>query len=522
MEESMGKYVVGIDVGTTGSKAMVFDLKGNVIGKGYREYKLSEPKPNWVEVGAQFLMDITFEAVKDAVADSKVPNSEIDSIGFSVNRSSFCLVDENLKAIDDKFYVWLDSRAESIMAEMNGKISAAKRNEITGMPGFNIFAAAKYYWVKQNEPETYKKTKYFSTVGSYVMYGFGADKFAVEISDGTVSGLMDVRTLGWNKELADALGFDLAKFPPLCKPGEVVGTIKADVAAKTGLAVGTKIVAGSGDQQLAAMGAGVIRDGAVSLTIGTFGLLAIGLAKPDFAALEGLMIPCSPVLGVFEVEGPQTSGATCYRWLRDTLCAEDAAEAEKKGVDPYVLMSEKYISKSAPGSNGVIFYSALFGSGYPTWDTNATGMFLGLRNTHTKADMVRSVMEGITLEARRILEGVLAAGVQMDDVITVTGGASKSPEWRQIIADIMNRNIRTLDVADAAVLGAAGLAAIGAGLLKNVEEVVGSMVRFGKVYKPIPANVAVYNRVAEVYKAAYDGLKSTGVFTKLADIRPKG
>ncbi|MCL2126755.1 MAG: FGGY family carbohydrate kinase [Treponema sp.] len=517
----MGKYVMGIDVGTTGSKAMVFDLSGNVVGKGYREYKLDEPKPNWVEVGARFLLDITFEAVKEAVADSKVTNSEIEAIGFSVNRSSFCLMDDKLNVIDDKFYIWLDSRAESVMSELNGKISPAQRNQITGMPGFNIFAAAKYYWVKVNEPETYKKTKYFSTVDSYVMYGFGADKFAVEISDGTVSGLMDVRTLDWNRELADVLGFDMAKFPPLCKPGEVVGTIKEDVAAKTGLAASTKIVAGSGDQQLAAMGAGVIRDGAVSLTIGTFGLLAIGLAKPDFAALEGLMIPCSPVLGVFEVEGPQVSGATCYRWLRDTLCAEDVAEAEKRGIDPYVLMSEKYISKSVPGSNGVIFYSALFGSGYPTWDTNATGMFLGLRNTHTKADMVRSVMEGITLEARQILEGVLAAGVQMDNIITVTGGASKSPEWCQIIADIMNRKIRTLDVADAAVLGAAGLAAIGAGKLKNVDEVVNNMVRFGKVYDPIPANVATYNKISEVYKAAYQSLKSTDVFTKLAEIRPQ-
>jgi xylulokinase len=516
----MGKYVVGIDVGTTGSKAMVMDLAGKVIGKGYREYKLNEPKPNWVEVGAQFILDITFEAVKDAVADSGIPNTEIEAIGFSVNRSSFCLMDENLKVIDDKFYIWLDSRAESVMNEMNGKISAARRNEITGMPGFNIFAAAKYYWVKQNEPETYARTKYFSTVASYIMYGFGAG-FAVEISDGTVTGLMDVRTLDWNRELADALGFDMAKFPPLCKPGEVVGTIKADIAAKTGLALGTKIVAGSGDQQLAAMGAGVIRDGAVSLTIGTFGLLAIGLAKPDFSALQGLMIPSSPTLGVFEVEGPQVSGATCYRWLRDTLCTEEIAEAAEQGLDPYTVMDKKFVAKSTPGSNGVIFYSALFGSGYPTWDTNATGMFLGLRNTHTKADMVRSVLEGITLDARNILEGVLAAGVKMDDVITVTGGASKSPVWCQIIADIMNRKIRTLDVPDAAVLGAAGLAAIGAGLLKNLDEVVGSMVHFGEIYQPKAENVEIYNKVFAVYRAAYEGLKNADVFTRLADLRPK-
>jgi xylulokinase len=311
----------------------------------------------------------------------------------------------------------------------------------------------------------------------------------------------------------------MEKFPPLCKPAEVVGTIKDDIAKKTGLAVGTKIVAGSGDQQLAAMGAGVIKDGAVSLTIGTFGLLAIGLAKPDFAALEGLMIPSSPTLGVFEVEGPQVSGATCYRWCRDTLCAEEVAEGEAKGVDPYVIMDEKYLQKSAPGSNGVIFYSALFGSGYPTWDTNATGMFLGLRNTHTKADIVRSVIEGITMEARHILESVLAAGVVMDDVITITGGVSKSKTWCQTVADVMARKIRTLVVSDAAVLGAAGLAAMGAGLISGPDELVRNMVKFGDNYEPIPANVEIYDKAFDAYKAAYYGLKERDVFVKLADLR---
>ncbi|MDR1512710.1 MAG: hypothetical protein LBS56_04380 [Propionibacteriaceae bacterium] len=517
----MTDYVVGVDVGTTGTKAAVMGVDGSILGKGYREYTLDEPKPNWVEVGAQFVLDITFEAVKEAVEASGVAPDDIKSIAFSVNRSSFCLMDDDLNVIDDKFYIWLDSRAEETMESMNAKISGERRNEITGMPGYNIFAAAKYYWVKEKDPETYAKTKYFSTVMSYILFGFGSDEFVVETSDGTVTGLMDVRTLTWSDELSDALGFDKAKFPATCAPGEVVGTVKEAVAAKTGLAVGTKLVAGSGDQQLSAMGAGVIKDGAVSLTIGTFGLLAVGLAQPDFAALTGMMIPSSPTLGVFEVEGPQVSGATCYRWCRDTLCAAEVAEGEKTGVDPYVLMEQNYITKSQPGSNGVIFYSALFGSGYPTWDTNATGMFLGLRNTHTKADLVRSVMEGITIEAKTILEGMMSAGVVMDDVITITGGASKSKPWCQMIADVMGRRVRTLDVPDASILGAAGLAAVGAGLFANVQEVVDSMVRFGEVYEPIPANVATYEKTFQAYKAAYAGLKSTDVFTQLAALRPE-
>ena len=517
----MSNYVVGIDVGTTGSKAMVFDLAGNIIGKGYREYKLDEPKPNWVEVGAQFIVDITFEAVKDAVDDAKVPAEDIKAISFSVNRSSFCLIDENLDVIDDKVIVWLDSRAESVMEEINEKISPERRNEITGMPGYNIFAAAKYYWVKKNEPETYAKTKYFASVDTLAMWGFGCDEILAETSNASVTGLLDVRTLDWSEELCTALDFDLAKFPKLVPPGSVVGAIKEDVAAKTGLAVGTKIVAGSGDQQLSAMGAGVIRDGAASLTIGTFGLLAVGLAKPDFASLAGMMIPSSPILGVFEVEGPQVSGATCYRWVRDTICQEQIDEGESTGVDPYILMERDYVDKSVPGSNGVIFYSALFGSGYPTWDTNATGMFLGLRNTHTKADMVRSVMEGITLEARHILDSMLSAGVQMEDVITLTGGASKSAGWCQIVADIFGLKIRTLDVPDAAVLGAAGLAAVGAGLYENVGEVVAKMVRFDKVYEPIEANVETYNKTFQTYKDAYYGLSGKGVFEQLAALRPE-
>lgn len=514
----MAKYVVGVDVGTTGSKAMVIDMKGNILGKGYREYALDYPKTNWVEVGAQFLLNLTFEAVKEAVEDSKVDKSEIEAVSFSVNRSSFCLMDENLNVIDDKFYVWLDSRAEEIMEEMNEKISAERRNEITGMPGGNIFAVAKYYWVKKFEPETYAKTKYFSTVCSFIMHGFGSDEFVVEISDGTVTGLMDVNTLDWSEEIIEKLGFDRDKFPKLCKACDVVGTIKEDVAAKTGLAVGTKIVAGSGDQQLSSMGAGVVEDGAVSLTIGTFGLLAIGLAKPNFAGLTGMMIPSTPNLGVFQVEGPQVSGATCYRWCRDTLCAEDVKEAEKQGIDPYILMGDRYIKQSVPGSHGVIFYAALFGSGYPTWDTNATGMFLGLRSTTSKADMVRSVMEGITLESRHILESILEAGVEMSDVITVTGGASKSPEWCQIIADVMNRKIRTLNVPDAAIIGAAALAAIALGEYADLKEAVEHMVHFGDVIDPIEENVAVYNKVFELYKDAYFGLKERNLFDRLAEL----
>ncbi len=515
----MGKYVLGVDVGTTGSKAMVMDLKGKIYGQGYREYTLNYPKKDWVEIGARFLLDITNEAIKEAVDQSGLDKKEIEAVSFSVQRSTFCLFDQDMNVIDDKFYVWLDSRAEEIMEELNSKMDPDTRNAITGLPGANIYEVDKLYWLMKKEPETYKKIRYVSTVMGYVMYEYGADEFVDEYTNGVVTGLCDVRTHDWCWDLIDACGFDRKIFPKLCMAGDVVGCINEKTAAATGLAVGTRIVAGSGDQQLSAMGRGVLTDGDVCLIIGTYGNIIVGSSKPDFVALKGMMIPPTPNPSVFEVEGAQVSGATCYRWCRDIMCEEDVKEAEEQGIDPFVLMGDKYIKNSVPGSNGVIFYSALFGSGFPTWDTYATGMFLGLRSTSTKADMVRAVMEGITLEARHVLTGIEAAGVDMNEVLTVAGGVAKSPEWLQIIADVMGRKIRTLKTADTAIIGAGIMAAIALGEYKDTAEGVANMVEFGDVIEPIPENVALYEKSFEAYKAAYYGLKSQDVFKKLADIR---
>jgi xylulokinase len=500
---------------------MVLDLEGNVLGQAYREYTLRSPEPGWTEIGGQFLIDLNFEIVRQAVVNSGVDPKDIKAISFSLQRSTFGLLDENLDIIEDTLINWPDARAVPLMDEINAKISASRRNEITGMPGGHVFAITKLYWFKAKRPEIYARTKYFANLDAILMRAFGGTRFAMEVTNATATGMIDVRTLDYCTELFQALSLDMDKLPPLCNPGDVMGEVTPEISAKCGLAPGTKVVAGSGDQQLAAMGAGVIRDGAASLTLGTVAMLAVGLAKPDFAALEGVMIPCSPVLGVFEAEGQVTSGATCYRWARDTFCQPEIEEAQRDGVDPYTIMEKTCIQASPPGANGVIFYSALFGTGYPHWDSDATGLFLGLRSFHTRADIVRSVMEGIVLYVRTIRDGMVATGVQMEDVITLTGGGSKSDGWCQIIADALNSKVRTLKVPDAAVVGAAGLAAIGAGLYGSVEEAVNGMVHFDREFEPIPANVAVYDETVKAYDEAYQGLKDRDVFAKLAKLRPE-
>lgn len=516
----MKKYVVGVDVGTTGTKAIVADLYGRNLGSSYRDYPLIHPRPDRVELSAANLREQVVTVVGEAVHNSGVDPAEIASLSFSVQRSTFALVDEHGEALEDTFIVWLDQRGEEVLEEIGGLIDHDLRAQISGMPSVAIFAIVKYYWLKQHRPDLYQRAAFFASVDGYIMKQFGVDRFCNEVTSAQAAGMIDVRTMNWNYEVIDALGLDRAKLPPLVKPGEVVGTISAEIQQRTGLPADVLIVAGAGDQQAGALGAGVVSDGDVSITMGTGGFVIVGVRDPDFAGFKGLMVSSTPNLGVFEVEGNQNSGATCYRWVRDMVFSAEGQIARDLQMDPYTFMDE-YVGRSRPGANGILFSAALFGTGYPTWNNDASGAFLGLKPTHTRGDLLRSVMEGVTLESRFMLEAVRDTGTQTNPLFTITGGATRSPIWRQVIADIMGTPCRTLDVEDAAVIGVAGLAAIGAGLLKDVHEVAAQMVHYKDTIEPIPANVAIYDRSFAAYKAAYHALNDSGVYALINDIYPK-
>ncbi|MDR1077120.1 MAG: hypothetical protein LBL55_00345 [Propionibacteriaceae bacterium] len=514
----MSSYVLAVDIGTTGAKAMVVTVDGRIKGAGYAEYPLQYPEQDAVEVSVTFLFEQVFACIKDALENSGVPNTEVVALSFSVQRATFCLLDQDMSPIDDRFYVWLDNRAEVVMDEIYDRMDRDYMFSITGEPITRTYSVEKLYWLKKVHPDIYQRAKHFALVDAYAMWLFGAAKFCTETSNAFVSGMMDVRTLEWNEEVMTALDLRQDLLPPLVPPGQVVGRVKPEIAQLTGLAEGTLIVAGSGDQQAAAMGAGVIEDGSMSLTLGTVGELVVGLAKPNFAELVNLMIPSTPELGIFEIEGNQISGATCYRWARDVLCPAEVALGQAMGQEPFDLMSH-YIDQSVPGANGVVFQAALFGTGYPTQDGDATASFVGLSPATTRADLVRAVMEGVTLESRFIYEAIKATGVTLKDSITITGGATKSPQWRQIIADVMNCRIQTLEVSDASIIGVAILAAVGAGLVPDTKQGVKQMVRITDSIDPIPANVAIYDQLFEIYRDTYYALANAGVYRKIAKFR---
>ena len=511
----MSDYLVGIDVGTTGAKAMVMDTEGNVISSGYREYPCIYPKQDWVEQDAGMLIQQTFGACKDAIESGKIDNSRIAGVGFSVQRATFLFTDNNNEVIGKNFYGWQDNRAGSEIEYITSKIPADELYKIAGMPVTPTFSLEKIVWVMRNEPEVYAKVNKILLTSDYVMWRFGTEDFYCERTNACCSGMLDVNTLSWSDKILDTFGIEEAKLAKLVDPGTVIGSVSSEAAALTGLKEGTPLVTGTGDQQCAAVGAGVSEPGFASLTLGTAGLLVVGTEKAMLEDKSGFMMaPSSGILGMYEVEGIQLGAASSYRWIRDNIADLEKGEAEKQGKDPYVLM-EDHVNKSAPGSNGVMFMPFLTGSGYPYWNFEAKGSFMGLKFSNTKSDMIRSVMEGITLESKDMYEKMKKNNIEIKS-LAITGGATKSPAWRQMIADMFNVEVKQLKVEDATIVGAAILAGVGVKKFSDARDGVSKMVNYIDTIKPDSENAAKYQKVYEVYTSAYEAMNSSGMYKKLS------
>lgn len=506
----MSKYLMGVDIGTTGSKAMIIDTDGNIIGSGYREYPCIYPKLSWVEQSAELVTEKTFEACREAIKNSNISSVNIASVGFSAQRATFGLIDKDNRVIGDRFYVWQDNRAISEIEYIKSKMDAFEMYCIEGQPITPTFSFEKVIWLMNNQPDIYGKTKKIVMVPDYILYRFGAEEFLCEVANAGCSGMVDIENNKWSDKIIDTYGIHKDKLPRLIEAGIVVGKVGRIAAEKTGLKEGTILCSGSGDNQCGALGAGVVKEGNASMSLGTSGVLVVGANKPRFLEDMGLMVGKALSPGLFELEGIQLGAASSYRWIRDVLCTNEQILANEIDSNTYDLM-EKHIEKSPIGANGVIFMPYLIGAGYPYWNTNAKGMFSGLTFSNTKSDLIRAVMEGITLESKDMYEKIKSSGVQINK-LSIIGGATKSKLWRQMIADMFNVTVKRLKVSDSTIIGAAILAGIGVGIFKDVEEGVSKMVHYSDEIEPKQQNVSIYNEIYWQYRNLYKALSQGGVF----------
>ena len=513
----MPDYLMAVDVGTTGANAMLFDSDGMQYGTAYREYASFYPAEHHVEQDGETLVSSAFAVCRETAEQSGVDPQDIQAVSITSQRATFGLLDANHRLINGRFIGWQDNRAHSILDEMAVIMAPAELYRITGMPLTPTYSLEKLVWIRRFQPDVFARAHKIVFPADYVLWRFGADELTTEATNACCSGMIDVHRLDWSDEVLAAFQMDRSKFPPLVFPGTVLGRINAQTAAITGLKEGTLLVSATGDQQCAAVGAGVIDEGLASLTLGTAGLLVVGTRRMELEKSPGLMAPSAGLVGLYELEGIQLGAAACYRWIRDQLAIPEIRQATGENGDPYLLM-EKRLEESLPGSRGIVFLPFLSGAGYPLWDPMAQGVFAGLRFAHNRSDMMRSVIEGVTLESFDMYQKMKQAGVEIKS-LTVTGGATASPVWRQTIADIFDMEIRPLKVPNATLVAAAIFAGMGVGLYRDVADGVARAVHFAEPIRPIPENAGVFRKSYGIYTTMTEALQSRGVFQRLVQLR---
>ncbi|MCL1894951.1 MAG: xylulokinase [Clostridiales bacterium] len=506
-------YYMGIDAGTSGVKAVVMDDSGKLCGSGYSECGFITPKPGWAEQDPADWWRACREAITQAVYDSGAGKA-IQAIGFSGQMQGSVMLDANMEPVGNCL-LWLDQRSSAEVAGINETIPPDEYLGITANHCLNSFWAPKILWVKKHRPDEYSRTRKVVFTKDYLCYRLTGE-IATEVSDASLSFLMDVPKRAWAYELFDRLGIP-REFAPerLLESTGVVGQLRAGAAEEFGLTAGIPVIAGGGDQPAGGVGIGVVRPGVIGAAIGTSGVVFGCLDAPLIDKQErALYSMAHSVPGKWCFLGLVLMAGGSFKWLRDTFFADAKAVYEIKGGDVYDHMTA-LASKAAPGSEGLTFLPYLNGDKTPHSDDNARGVFFGLSNRHGLPEVCRSVMEGVTFSLRETVDICREFGFPVTE-IRATGGGAKSSLWRQIQADIYDSRVVTMSLEEGSAAGGAILAAVGAGAYESVEEACDDLVKTTSVTEPVAANVALYNEYYEAYRGLYPALREP--FKKQAGI----
>jgi xylulokinase len=504
----VGDVVVSIDCGTTAIKAAAFGLDGQRLALASTLCPPISTDDARVEYDPSQLTDQAFDCLNTVVSQPAIEASDVLAVSVTNQRASVVCAKDDGQAVGNVIG-WQDDRA-------GGEIDALRRRfdddlyyQITGLPNHPVFSLGKMLWIQANDAARYQAADRIALLHDFLLRQLGCDDFFCDLSNASLTGLLDVEALEWSEDVLDVAGLDAGKLPTLVQSGQVIGAISADAAARSGLLEGTPLVAGGGDQQCAGVGAGAIAAGLLEVTLGTAAVPLCCADRPAWDAKRRVTCCVHAIPGKWVIEGLQSSAGSCLTWLWQTLGGEyDAFASDVLGQ----------VSNVAPGSDGLLFFPYLSGAAAPHWDAEAGGAFFGLTLSHDRLHLARAMMEGVSLETREILDIFAALGVPIRD-IRLTGGYTSLDAWNQVQADVFNRRVQTLREPEATLLGAAILAACGAGAFASVDDAVGKMVRIDRTFEPAPANVEAYDHIYQRYQDASARGWATGAFRRPNELR---
>ena len=497
-------YFMGIDAGTSGVKAVIMDEKGVIHGSGYSECDLITPRPGWIEQDPRDWWRACKEAVQKVVSVTGL-GKKVNGIGFSGQMQGSTCLDKNFEPTGNCI-LWCDQRAVAEVNEINNKVSVNDYIAITANRCLNSHWAPKLLWIEKNRPEEFDRIYKVVFTKDYLIYKLTGE-IATEVSDASLSFLMDVPNRKWADSMFEKLGIPRSFAPDrLLESVDVVGKLKTDIADELGIASGIPVIAGGGDQPAGGVGTGIIKSGIIGATIGTSGVVFGCLDEPLIDREDRAMYCMAhSVPGKFCFLGLVLTAGGSYKWLRDSIFADKKTEMAAQGKDVYDYMSG-LAEKASLGSEGLVFLPYLNGDKTPHSDENARGVFFGLSYRHGAGDICRSVMEGVTFALRDTIEIIRETGQNVTEV-RANGGGAKSPLWRQIQADIFNANIVTMNIEEGPAAGACIMAAVGAGHFSSVEETCNAMLKVTGNTEPVPENVSIYNEYYRTYRDLYPALK---------------
>lgn len=491
---------MGVDVSTTATKALVVDEAGRVVSQGVASYDYDIPRPMWTEQDPQVWWDAAVKAIRGALA-GEVDAGQIDGVGLTGQMHGSVLLDGSGDVVRPAI-LWNDQRTGAECDQIRARIGRHRLIEICGNDALTGFTAPKLLWVANHEPDEWARVATILLPKDYLRFRLTGGH-AIDVAGGSGTILFDLAKRTWSPEILDALSIDPSLCPPTFEGPVVTGMISREGGVATGLREGTPVVGGGGDQSANAVGVGAVSGGIMALSLGTSGVVFATSDGPSIDSEGRVHSFCHAVPGKWHMMGVMLSAAGSLRWLRDALAP---------GVEFSDLVAGA--GEVPPGAEGLLFLPYLSGERTPHPDPLARGAFVGLTLGHDLRHLTRAVLEGVAFGLRDGLDLMVGAGVERPDSITASGGGTRSPLWRQILADVLGARIDTVATEEGAAFGAATLAGVGAGWHDTVEAAAGAWVSTEPV-AGVSDDAGAYASLHERFAGLYPALRPT--FSGLAE-----
>lgn len=503
-------YVIGCDIGSQSTKAVLVSFDGALIGEASESYAIDYPQPLWAEQPVERWTDALNLAVRSLLTATKVKPEEIRALGVAAQVDGVVPVDASGKALRPAI-IWMDRRAGGQCDSVRQGMGEEAVFALTGLNLDATHVAPKIRWIADTQPDIYDHATYFLLPGSFIAY-YLTGEIAVDYANASSTLLMDARTREWSPEMRRQFGVELGRLAPIRPATAPLGPLRLKLAEALGLSEKTVVVVGSGDEHAACLGAGIVRPGLVGDIVGTAEPVCAASAQPVFDPARLIETHCHADPDLWLLENPGFVSGGNLRWYRDHFSPLEVRAAAEQAVSPYQLL-DAGASRVPPGADGMIFLPCLMGAMAPTWNESARGAFLGFTLAHTRDHFTRAVLEGSAYAVRDITDQMGAMGLELKELRAMGGGA-RSRLWNQIKADVTGLPVAVPQITETTALGAALLALVGSGAYATLTEASERIVRIVARYEPQPPAQAVYSELYQLYRQTYFALLP--VFEKAA------